>query len=253
MAKARSEYYTRTRFLNQLGLFQEPLPKISAAATTSTTTTTTTTTNRAVGDGSCSSGECQPHPTGASIHGNVMVPFEIKLNDSWQQSTYMSPTSCHSSFTSDDSMESCEPQQPQQQQQQQYHIHFKDTVSVIPIPSRHQYSDRIKQRIWSNRLELREMAQRNMIEFESEGYDWRNVVLEEDMYIDACNGNYIHPCHVNHSYYFPQQLSTVGGGGGGATAGSLQEVLGANNDEDETDDDHYHFAPLRRLDSTVMA
>lgn len=41
------------------------------------------------------------------------------------------------------------------------------------------------------------MAERNMIEFEAEGLDWRNVVLDDDMYIDSINGQLIHPCHFD--------------------------------------------------------
>lgn len=244
MAKARSEYYTRTRLLNQLGLFQEPLTKLSGPGTTSSSSLSSSSSfaTRAAVDGSCSSTECQHH---MFSHGS-MVPFEVKLNDSWQDSTgFLTESSCNSSINSD-SVESCK--QQQQEHQQHHHIHFKDTVSVMPIPSRYQYSDRIKQRIWSNRIELREMAQRNMIEFESEGFDWRNVVLEEDMYIDASNGNYIHPCHVHRSYY--PQISSVGRATEGCAA-PLQEEVGS--EEDEAEDEYHHFAPLRRLDSRVMA
>ena len=40
------------------------------------------------------------------------------------------------------------------------------------------------------------MAERNMIEFEAEGFDWRNVVMDDDMYIDSINGQLVHPCHL---------------------------------------------------------
>jgi hypothetical protein len=48
-------------------------------------------------------------------------------------------------------------------------IAFQDQVEVLPIPTRYEYSNRIKKRIWSNQHELRENAERNAVEFASEG------------------------------------------------------------------------------------
>ena len=68
---------------------------------------------------------------------------------------------------------------------------------MVPIPSHNQYSSRIKKHLWSNAMEIKEMAQRNYFEFQSEGFDWRNVVLDEEMYIDSMNGQLVHPCHLS--------------------------------------------------------
>ena len=76
-------------------------------------------------------------------------------------------------------------------------VHFDDVVSVVKIPSRYQYSDRIKKSIWSGKRELMEMAERNIIEFEYEDYDWRKAVLDDDMYVDSVNGELVHPCHLS--------------------------------------------------------
>ena len=102
-------------------------------------------------------------------------------------------------------------------------VKFNEIVSMVNIPSRYQYSDRVKKFIWSDRWELQEMAERNLIEFEAEGYDWRNVVLDDDMYIDSINGQLIHPCHY-HSF---------------------------DNDEDSKYDEDRSFLPLTKLDSFV--
>merc|ERR1712216_388182 len=72
-------------------------------------------------------------------------------------------------------------------------LKFVDEVEVIAIPTRHEYSDRIKSRIWSNRHELQENAERNAVEFASEGWNWRNVTEDEGMYICSASGELVHP------------------------------------------------------------
>jgi hypothetical protein len=75
-------------------------------------------------------------------------------------------------------------------------IAFQDEVDVLPIPTRHEYSDRIKSRIWSNRHELQENAERNAVEFASEGWNWRTVTEDEGMYICSASGELVHPAWV---------------------------------------------------------
>jgi hypothetical protein len=72
---------------------------------------------------------------------------------------------------------------------------FDDNVSVISIPSHSDYSERIRSRTWADRYEIADMASRNMLEFASEGWDWRNVAGDEDML--QIDGELIHPIHRN--------------------------------------------------------
>lgn len=77
-------------------------------------------------------------------------------------------------------------------------IAFEDQVEVLTIPTRYEYSDRIKSRIWSNRHELAENAERNAMEFAAEGWNWRNVTEDEGMYICSVSGELVHPVHLQH-------------------------------------------------------
>jgi len=74
-------------------------------------------------------------------------------------------------------------------------ITFDESVNVVPIPMRHEYSDRIRSRLWSNTVELYENAARNHVEFAAESFDWRNACDDEQMYICSTTGEKIHPIH----------------------------------------------------------
>lgn len=77
-------------------------------------------------------------------------------------------------------------------------VHFDDSVLVVPIPSRHMYSNRIKEAFWTDGDELRNIADKNSYEYATEGWDWKNVLEDDDMYTDMATGEKIHPCWVEH-------------------------------------------------------
>mmetsp|Transcript_1228 Transcript_1228/g.2678 ORF Transcript_1228/g.2678 Transcript_1228/m.2678 type:complete len:341 (-) Transcript_1228:539-1561(-) len=74
-------------------------------------------------------------------------------------------------------------------------LKFEETVQIIPIPMRHEYSHRVRTRLWSGALEIHQNAARNTMEFASEGWDWRSVIEDDRMYVCSTTGELIHPCH----------------------------------------------------------
>mmetsp|Transcript_8958 Transcript_8958/g.15568 ORF Transcript_8958/g.15568 Transcript_8958/m.15568 type:complete len:309 (-) Transcript_8958:345-1271(-) len=74
---------------------------------------------------------------------------------------------------------------------------FSDEVEVVPIPMRSEYSNRIKERMYSGRVELSENAQRNVVEFEAEGWDATTVLDDENQFYKCpLTGELIHPVHL---------------------------------------------------------
>ena len=76
-------------------------------------------------------------------------------------------------------------------------IIFSNNVDVVPIPMRSEYSNRIKDRMYSGRVELSENAQRNVVEFEAEGWDATTVLDDENQFYKCpLTGELIHPVHL---------------------------------------------------------
>lgn len=75
-------------------------------------------------------------------------------------------------------------------------VAFDNEVSVVHIPKHQEYSQRIRSRLWCDKRELRTMAARNTLEYQSEGWDPSKVV-EDERFITTASGERIHPVHLH--------------------------------------------------------
>ena len=87
-------------------------------------------------------------------------------------------------------------------------IVFNPEVKVQSIPSHTEFSDRIRRVLWTDAVEMDENAARNCLEYTAEGWDWRNVLVDEDMIV--INGEKIHPVHfADYEFSVNRELSSV--------------------------------------------
>ena len=103
----------------------------------------------------------------------------------------------------------------------------------------------------------------NILEYEYEGWDYHNVVLDEDMYVDTSTGALIHPCHLSIDENTGQTVYN--------TYAAEEEELNAEQQHDQAklqeqdestanDDDGFeyeyddsYFRPLQRASSVASS
>jgi hypothetical protein len=73
-------------------------------------------------------------------------------------------------------------------------IRFHSYVKVVNIPSRFAYTTKQKRRMWNGENAIRQNAKRNKVEYEWEGWQWQNVIEEDEFTL--IDGQLIHPAHT---------------------------------------------------------
>lgn len=170
LSSGQKDHKIRARLLNRLGIYDAPPASTSKAQPMTAAQNRRLRILRGMGVG------YQLHPTPPD---GSAVRFPLQGAVSFQEP-----------------LKTCSPVSEKGRKNQR--IMFQDEVEVMPIPTRFEYSDRIKSRIWSNRHELQENAERNALEFAAEGWNWRTVTEDEGMYICSVSGELVHPIHLQH-------------------------------------------------------
>ena len=87
----------------------------------------------------------------------------------------------------------------QSQSQQRLSIEFDPSVTVIPIPSHRDYTTQEHAQLHISKEELAYSTVRNTREFVYEGWNWRNVIEEDKMFLCRSTGDYVHPAHLGYT------------------------------------------------------
>ena len=74
---------------------------------------------------------------------------------------------------------------------------------------RTEYTNLVKERLWSSSNDLYQNAVRNSIEFASEGWNWRTVA-DDDQMIRSPSGERIHPIHFVNTSAVVKEKKEVG-------------------------------------------
>lgn len=110
----------------------------------------------------------------------------------------------HAATTTTDLLEGHE----QRQNKRKRRISFDNDIRIRPIPMRSDYHTTIQSNLWSDSLQIQREATRNAMEFASEGWDWRRVRLDHEMYLCTVTGERIHPVHFQNAGLGDELLPT---------------------------------------------
>jgi hypothetical protein len=84
-------------------------------------------------------------------------------------------------------------------------VRFHPQVSVVCIPSRHEYSARIGRFLWDSPEQMYRAIARNTLEFRADGWDWKTVLEEEEHIWSPATKEYIHPIHLEIAEMPPEE------------------------------------------------
>jgi hypothetical protein len=77
-------------------------------------------------------------------------------------------------------------------------VRIDPSVTIIPIPSHRSYDHRTRARMYVPKDEASFDIVRNTREFVYEGWDWRNAIEEDGMYLCTASREFVHPVHVDY-------------------------------------------------------
>ena len=122
-----------------------------------------------------------------------LPPKDMPISPSLFSSLHTKPRFCAESYQAPLNAAADCPEKSSHTTQTQRRVSFCSSVTVIPIPSHSDFSDRIKRSLWTSASELHEQVMRNCVEFAAEGWNWKLVVEESNMIWHG--GKQVHPCH----------------------------------------------------------
>lgn len=84
-------------------------------------------------------------------------------------------------------------------------VHFNDHVQVALIPTRQEYSSRIRRFLWDTPVHMQQQIVRNTLEFTADGWDWQTSLEETEHYFNPHSNEYIHPVHLEIAQMPPEE------------------------------------------------
>jgi len=150
---------------------------------------------------SSSQEESQDTVRGSDITITYLVPLKIDQDPQEEQASspyLISDRPSSSSLSASSSEPSTAAKEPSSRLQKRRSrlIQFDPSATVIPVPSHRSYSPDVHAQIHVPKEELAYNTARNTREFIYEGWDWRNVVEEDGMYVCRSSREHVHPAHV---------------------------------------------------------
>ena len=239
-----SDEHTRTRLLNRLGLFQAPNGKTIAG-------------RKSYAHASLSPQNINLkttlHPSlvrnGGQRRTSTLKGINHTCERSKDQQEEGREHGHHHHPPSDRTASLSSSEDGSASQNSKHRVQFNETVDILSIPSRHQFSNRIKRVYWSSKEEICSNAERNILEYEYEGWDYHNVVLDEDMYIDTATGALVHPCHLS----VDEEGQPIYHQYAEDDAEQSKALNEQQQQQDDDDDDDSFFKPLTRQSSVASA
>jgi hypothetical protein len=104
-------------------------------------------------------------------------------------------------------------------------VSINNDVEIKPIPERSEYSQDVRQKMWTSGSELYSNAARNTIEFASENWNWRNVTEDEQMLRHTITRELIHPIHLHNAMELARQQEDAANNNGNNNGQQQQTQL----------------------------